>query len=147
MNSLILAEKEKGKTWIVLGRNWPKSAREQVNAPAWRFYTEALKGLNNLGRILRIIWLGHWHLHWSPPRSNPSQPEVLDGERRWTELRWTCTGRITQLPVLPCGWHQIEPLITIFPRSIAWSELWITLSTETARTKDEHGCSWRSSTV
>jgi hypothetical protein len=34
MNSLILVEKEKGKTWKVLGRNWPKSAREQVNAPA-----------------------------------------------------------------------------------------------------------------
>jgi hypothetical protein len=34
MNSLILEEKEKGKVWIVLGRDWPKSAREQANAPA-----------------------------------------------------------------------------------------------------------------
>jgi hypothetical protein len=34
MNSLILAEKEKEKQWIVMGWNWPKSAREQANVPA-----------------------------------------------------------------------------------------------------------------
>jgi hypothetical protein len=32
MNSLTLAEKEKEKEPTVLDRNWPKSAREQVNA-------------------------------------------------------------------------------------------------------------------
>jgi hypothetical protein len=32
MNSLTLAEKEKEKERTVLDRNWPKSAREQVNA-------------------------------------------------------------------------------------------------------------------
>jgi hypothetical protein len=34
MISLILEEKEKEKQWIVMGWNWPKSAREQENAPA-----------------------------------------------------------------------------------------------------------------
>jgi hypothetical protein len=45
MNYVILVEKAKEKQWIVMGWNWPKSAREQANAPAvdslhrgpWRF--------------------------------------------------------------------------------------------------------------
>jgi hypothetical protein len=42
-----MAEKEKEKEPTILDRNWPKSAHEQVNAPARWFCTEDLGFLNN----------------------------------------------------------------------------------------------------
>jgi hypothetical protein len=83
----------------------------------------------------------------SPRTSIPLQRQAHNVVRQQTELWRACTSRITQLPVLPCGWHRIQLLITISPQSIARFELLFTLSTVTARTTDEHGCSRRSNVV
>jgi hypothetical protein len=80
----------------------------------------------------------------SPCASISSHPTVLDVARRRIELRRAYTGQITQLPVLPCGRHQIEPLTNISPRLITGFELYITLSTVTAVTMDGMKCSRRS---
>jgi hypothetical protein len=68
-----------------------------------------------------------------PPCSISSQAEVHDGKQHGAELWWAYAGRIPQRLGLPCGRHQIGPLLPISPQSISPAGLWINRSTETVR--------------
>jgi hypothetical protein len=58
-----------------------------------------------------------------PRTSISSQPVVLDGERRRTELRRACTGHNKQRLALPFAGHRIQPYTSISPHLIARFEL------------------------
>jgi hypothetical protein len=74
-------------------------------------------------RVCNTICFSRWRLQIDPCTFISSQPEVHDGERRQTELRWTYTGQTTQRLALPFAGHQIQPYVTISPQSISLAKL------------------------
>ena len=151
MNFLSLAEKEKGKRWIVMGWTRPQSAHVQGNA---RPRAPALPGLHRRPWPFEKLVKSPAHYFYVSltfaSRPLPFYSFASWGPRPWTTEQWlrrADIGWITQWPALRCGWHLIPPIKTITPQSIAKFQLTISLSTVMARTDDKLRCSRWSNVV